>query len=132
MRAIGRALLAVSLCVGLMDTTANAGTIPGQYIVVLKDGVDGARVAAEHARSLGALVSHRYQYALNGYAARLSRAARAAIEADDRVLFVSEDREVFALSICDRSTDPAAAQCLPAGIDRVDGDRSSTRSGDGR
>src|SRR5439155_4938698 len=59
---------------------AHAGTIPGQYIVVLKDGVDGAAVAAEHARSLGAAISHLYHYALNGYAARLSPAALAAIE----------------------------------------------------
>src|SRR5438034_8976808 len=132
MRAIGRALLSVTLCVGLMDTTANAGTIPGQYIVVLKDGVDGAAVATENARSLGAVISHRYQYALNGYAARLSPAALAGVQADSRVRFVSEDREVFALSICDPSNFTPAVQCLPTGIDRIDGDRSSTRAGDGR
>ena len=31
----------------------------GHYIVVLKDGVDGAAVAAEHARSLEAAIFHR-------------------------------------------------------------------------
>jgi subtilisin len=111
---------------------ARAGTIPGQYIVVLKEGVDGAAVAAEHARSYGAAVFHRYQHALNGYAARLSPAALAAIEHDDRVRFVSEDREVFAVSTCDPTTFNPAVQCLPTGIDRIDGDRSSTRSGNGR
>src|SRR5207245_628238 len=112
--------------------SAGAQIIPGHYIVVLNDGVDGAAVAAEHARSLGAVISHRYQHALNGYAARLSRAARAAIEADDRVLFVSEDAEVFATSTCDPSTFNPAVQCLPPGVDRIDGELSSTRSGDGR
>lgn len=111
---------------------ARAGTIPGQYIVVLKAGVNGAAVAAEHVRSHGAAVLHRYRHALNGYAARLSPAALAAIEHDDRVRFVSEDREVFAVSICDASNFNPAVQCLPTGIDRFDGDRSSTRSGDGR
>lgn len=111
---------------------ARAGTIPGQYIVVLKEGVDGAAVAAEHAHSHGAAVSHRYRHALNGYAARLSPAALAAIEHDARVRFVSEDREVFAVSTCDPSNFNPAVQCLPTGIDRIDGDRSSTRSGNGR
>ena len=110
---------------------ARGGPIPGQYIVVLKDGIGGAPVAAEHARSHGAAVSHRYKHALNGYAARLSPAALAAIERDDRVRFVSEDREVFARSTCDKTTFTPEVQCLPAGIDRIDGDLSSTRSGDG-
>src|SRR5439155_5408607 len=128
-RFLGAAALALAVT---LAGGARAGTIPGQYIVVLKDGVDGAAVAAEHARSLGAVISHRYLYALNGYAARLSPAALAAIEADDRVLFVSEDAEVFATSTCDPSTFNPAVQCLPTGVDRIDGDRSSTRSGDGR
>ena len=89
-------------------------------------------VAAEHARSHSAAVSHRYKHALNGYAARLSRAALTAIEHDDRVRFVAEDREVIAHSVCDQSTFNPTVQCLPAGIDRIDGDLSSTRSGNGR
>jgi subtilisin len=139
------AVLAITACGGDRDLgtepnavavpfagAARAGTIPGQYIVVLKEGVDGAAVAAEHAHSHGAAVSHRYQHALKGYAARLSPAALAAIEHDDRVRFVSEDREFFAVSTCDVSNFDPAVQCLPAGIDRIDGDRSSTRSGNGR
>jgi subtilisin family serine protease len=112
--------------------SSRPGTIPGQYIVVLKDGIDGAAVAAEHASSHGAAVFHRYQHALKGYAARLSPAALAAIEKDDRVRFVSEDREVYPASICAGPTFNQPDQCLPAGTDRIDGDRSSTRSGDGR
>src|SRR5439155_20062211 len=81
-RFLGAAALALAVT---FAGGAKADVIPGHYIVVLKDWVDGAAVAAEHARSLGALVSHRYQYALNGYAARLSPAGLAAIQGDDRV-----------------------------------------------
>src|SRR5438128_1879696 len=112
--------------------SATAGVIPGQYIVVLKDGVDGKAVASEHARMLGAPIFFRYQHALNGYATRLAPAALAAIQADNRVLFVSEDREVFADTVCTSQDFNPSVQCIPTGIDRIDGDRSSTKSGNGR
>jgi subtilisin family serine protease len=138
------AALAIAACAGDEDIgtepngaaaplagRASPKAIPSQYIVVLKDGVDNLAVATEHARSNGAAVSHRDRHALNGYAARLSPAALASIASDARVRFVSEDREVFAVSTCDRSSFNPAVQCLPTGIDRIDGDGSSTRSGDG-
>jgi len=110
--------------------STTAAVIPGQYIVVLKDGADGEAVAAEHAKMLGAPIFFRYQHALKGYAARLAPAALAAIQADNRVLFVSEDREMFVDTICPLQ-DPSA-QCTPADIDRIDGELSSTKSGNGR
>jgi subtilisin len=70
----------------------------------------------------------QYGHALNGYAARLPEMAVRQIERNPHVAFVTPDGEASAAAICN----PAAAQCLPAGIDRVDADRSSTRSGDGR
>jgi subtilisin len=99
----------------------------GQYIVVLKAGADRA-AAASYARSLGGEVFMQYQYALNGFAVRLPADARADIERNPRVLFISQDGEVHATSSCD----PLVVQCLPTGIDRVDAERSSARSGDGR
>jgi subtilisin family serine protease len=118
----------------------NPKAIPGHYIVVLKDGIDNVAVATEHTFARGAAVSHRYQHALNGYAAQLTPAALAAIEGDARVAFVAEDREfsispdreLLAASTCDPTNFTPPRQCLPAGIDRIDGDRSSTGSGDGR
>src|SRR2546428_9089520 len=129
-RLLGAAALAVAVtCAG----GARAGTIPGQYIVVLKDTVpDPHAVAAEHARAWGARPRFVYRHALKGYAARLSPAALSAIEADRRVHFISEDGEVFAVSTCDPSNFNPAVQCLPSGIDRIDSERSSTRSGNGR
>lgn len=91
------------------------------YVVVLEDGADASAVAQEHTRRFGADVSHRYRYALRGYAARLTPAAVSALRQDDRVLFVAPDRELFA----------AAGQILPTGVDRIDGDLSSALSGNG-
>ena len=98
---------------------------------MLKDGADNVAVASEHASARGAAVSHRYHHALNGYAAQLSPAALAAIQGDPRVRFVAEEREFVAVSICDPVNLTPPRQCVPAGIDRIDGDRSSTESGDG-
>jgi subtilisin family serine protease len=109
---------------------ATAGTIPGEFIVVLKEGVDGSAVATEHARALGAEISVRYQHALNGYAARLSPGAVTALRHDNRVRFVSENREVSAASRC-MGVDLAAVQCLPEGVDRIDAELSSSLAGNG-
>src|SRR5215211_4145019 len=96
--------------------------IPGQYIVMLKDGVSDPRaVAQEHAQRYGAQVLHTYQHAIKGYAAKIPNTQLERVRSDERVQFVSEDREVSAV-----------AQRLPAGIDRVEADRSSARAGDGR
>ena len=81
---------------------------------------------------LGAPIYFRYEHALNGYATRLPPAALAAIQADNRVLFVSEDREMFVDGVCTPQDFSPSVQCIPTGIDRIDGDLSSTKSGNGR
>ena len=116
---------AVLLTLALVPTVALAAppadVIPGQYIVVLRDDVaDVPAVADEHARRHGTGVQHLYEHALKGYAATIPAARLAQIKADPRVAFVSEDRLVA-----------ATAQTLPTGIDRIDGESSSTKSGDG-
>ena len=100
--------------------TAGARGISGQYIVVVKSDFNGGIVAAEHARWADVEVIAKYRYALNGYSARLSKAALAKVRADERVLLVSQDRKVH-----------ATAQTLPTGVDRIEGDLSSTLSGNG-
>jgi subtilisin len=99
------------------------------YIVVLRGGpasLNPAGVANEHAAHFGVTPAFVYTHALHGYAARMSAAAATAIASDPRVLFVAPDRPVTAFG------DPTTSQVLPTGIDRIDADRSSTRSGDGR
>jgi subtilisin len=106
-------------------SNAVAGTIPGQYIVVAKPGVDAATLARDHTLTDGAVVSHVYGRALNGYAAQLSVPGLAAVRADLRVAYVAPDRTVSA------TAPTPSAQVLPTGIDRIDGEVSSTQSGDG-
>jgi subtilisin len=113
-------VLAALVAVLAFAGTATAARIPGQYIVVVKSGYDGRVVARDHARHAGADILYTYGRALNGYAARLTRAGLAAVRSDNRVAYVSADRTVHAV-----------AQTLPTGINRIQGDISSTVSGNG-
>ena len=111
----------LSLCVAVISvlalgtTAASARTIPGQYVVVLKDGTSSAAVAADHQRQAGAQVLHRYSHAIDGYAARLSSAGLARVKADPRVALVVPDEEGH----------PAAGQSPSTGFRRIDGPISS-------
>jgi subtilisin len=95
-------------------------TIPGQYIVVLKDDARAGPVAEQHARAHGADVFQVYRHALEGYAARMSPRAASRISQDPRVSFVQQDRVVNAV-----------AQTLPTGVARVDAEQSPTADIDG-
>src|SRR6266542_1160147 len=113
------ALILVS-AVSAPTAAAHAPASVNRYIVVLKSGnEDPGAVAAEHARRFGAQVSHVYRSALRGYAAAIPSDRVAALRKDG-VAFLSVDREVHALG-----------QSLPTGIDRIEGDKGSARSGDG-
>jgi subtilisin len=96
------------------------GSAVGSYIVTLRAG-DPAEVAQRHARADGAVIEQVYRHALRGYAARMTAGAAARLAADPAVASVVPDREVS-----------ITAQTLPAGINRVDADASSTVAGDGK
>ncbi|MEA2192737.1 MAG: in [Solirubrobacteraceae bacterium] len=98
---------------------AAAAPINGAYIVTLNSG-DPATVAADDARRHGASVDHVYRNAMRGYAAHMSATAAQRIASLDRVQSVVQDQSV--------SID---AQTLPTGINRIDGELSSTVSGNG-
>jgi len=112
------ALFAVPSAVPAAAAPGGASGHPGSYIVVLRGG-DVDAVAAEH-RGYGAEIDHVYRHAVRGYAARLSAAQAARVAADGRVASVTADRVVS-----------IAAQILPTGIDRIDGELSSAAAGDG-
>jgi subtilisin family serine protease len=97
-----------------------AQAIPGQYIITLRKGAEPTAKARGLARAVGLNVLHVYEHALNGFAARVPDGQLALLQADPDVVSIDEDLEVVAF-----------AQTLPTGIDRVDGDLSSTQSGDG-
>jgi subtilisin len=99
---------------------AGAQASPGRYNIVLRADANAAAVARDHEQAVGAQVLGVYSHALKGYAGRLSPSALQAIRADSRVLFVVPDKTVS-----------AASQTLPRGVDRIDGEQSSTRSGNG-
>jgi subtilisin len=103
----------------LAGGAASSSSAAGRYIVVLDDRANASLVAAEHTRRYGARVSHIYTSALHGYAATLPTTALRALERDAHVAFVSPDRPV------------RATQTLPTGVNRIDGEASSARSGDG-
>jgi subtilisin len=116
-------MLITTVSVSLVDAAPRVATAAtGRYIVVLKDSVTTpAAVAAEHARALGAQISHVYRSALKGYSATLFSDRLEALRADPRVAYLAADRPVH-----------IAGQVLPTGIDRVDAEQSSTRSGNGK
>src|SRR5215210_171949 len=92
-----------------------------RFIVVLEDDVSSPNdVADAHARRYGAAVTNVYSHALNGYAAKVPEQALPGIRHDPRVAFVEQD-----------SVQHAADQKLPTGINRIEGDLSSTKAGNG-
>lgn len=108
------------------------------YIVVLKDGAGDPAAASDRlARRYGAAPTAVFRHALKGYAARLTEAEAAGLRADSAVRFVSKQRG-YRLAPPRQHTPVGcrvslgAEQCLPEWADRVEADRSSARSGDGK
>ena len=97
--------------------------VPNQYIVVLKDNnfLSSVSSLAGEAKSEGAALGHIYDHALHGFTIKVpNEKVLEAIMANPEVDYVQPDVKVKAFS-----------QSLPTGINRVDGDLSSTKSGDG-
>jgi subtilisin len=113
--------VATLLASGVAMTQPAGDNGQGRYIVVLEEGVQNpGEVAREISRRNDAEVGFVYRNALKGFSAVIPSQRLSAVRADDRVLFISEDRKV-----------EASAQKLPTGVDRIQGDVSSTRSDDG-
>lgn len=130
MRRVTALLAAVGAMLVLYAGGALAQEAPGggsgadRYIVVLNDDVSSSRdVADQHARRHGARVTHVYEHALNGYAAEISQQGVRGIRQDPRVDFVEQDYVQQAFD------HPESSQTLPTGINRIEGDLSSTIAG---
>jgi subtilisin family serine protease len=112
---------AILLLVAAPQVDASPPSRPERVIVVLRDSVTSpGRVAAAHARRYRFDVTAVYRSVLEGYAASIPASALAALRADSRVASVTPDRPMW-----------TQAQTLPTGINRIDADLSSTRSGNG-
>lgn len=105
--------------------------VPDRYIVVLRAGVSPYDVARDH----GLTPTHVYVAALNGFAALIPPPRLMQLLADPRVLEVEPDVVVEAFPHKPQHNpggeDPAPAQTLPTGVNRIDADLSATATIDG-
>ena len=105
---------------------ADAGVVPGQYIVSVVDGASPRSVAADHADDHAADVLHVYELALRGYAARLSPQAAARIADDPRVASVVADHVVSIAARKPGGGGTQPAQTTPTGVTRIAGPGTAT------
>ena len=99
--------------------------IPGQYIVVLNDDTVNLREILTNVASQvnieGTQITHIYENVLNGFTINVpNERIIDVLEQSPFVDYIEKDKVV-----------KASAQTLPSGVNRVDGDLSSTRSGNG-
>jgi len=123
------AVLLFFLSVALRPSSTKASAASAaRYVVVLKDRAgDPETAAAEQSARYGLQVGRVYRAALPGYSAVVPQQNLKRLRGDPAVAFVEPDKPAGALA---RPGGPP--QTLPTGIDRIDGDLSSTKSGDGR
>ena len=98
--------------------------IPNQYIVVLKDNdfLSSRSFSAREAINEGAALRHTYDHVLRGFSIRVPNdKVLEKIQKNPEVDYVQPDIKVKAF-----------VQSLPTGVNRVDGDLSSTKSGNGK
>lgn len=99
----------------LLNHIATAQVVPGHYIVVFKDNVADANVAAaDIVRAHGFNLTHTYSFALKGFAADIPAEKLAALQQDPRVAYVEPDLVVTAFG-----------HLTPTGVNRIDADLNS-------
>lgn len=115
------------------EANHKVGTGTGRFIVVLKDGADPGAVASEHGRRHEAHADFVYRRVLRGYAATIPVQRLDDVRRDPRVLYVAEDQEMTLAKKPGPQPPPAPqpAQFLTDAVDRIDGELSSTVSGNG-
>ena len=102
------------------DRPAGDDAVEGTYIVTLQPGNDPEREAPGLAKEHGGRAKHIYKRALRGFAFEGSEEDAAKLARHPKVRTVVPDRPV-----------EAAAQTVPTGIRRIDGNLSGTVSGNG-
>ncbi|GAA0255965.1 subtilisin AprE [Saccharothrix mutabilis subsp. mutabilis] len=111
----GTTLFAALLAAAVLPAPASAAGAES-YVVLLQDGAALSAFTADPAVA----VTHRYESAVRGYAARMTPATAARLARDPRVALVQRD-----------GVATIAAQSVPTGVDRVDAEVSPTARIDG-
>ena len=96
----------------------NNGKIPGQYIVVFKDGVDPDLATDGIVKNQGLGQLFTYKHALKGFAATIPQEKLDKVKNDPRVAFVAEDRIVTADGKPSKQV-IQPLQKIPTGISRI-------------
>jgi subtilisin family serine protease len=98
------------------DVSAARTAVPGEYIVVFRQGVaDPVGLAAQLVHGQGGTLRFTYTSALKGFAAKLPAAAALALARNPLVAYVEPDR-VYSVDV----TQSMDANGDPWGLDRVD------------
>ena len=112
----GLAATPASAATGNILSVPGARTVPGSYVVILKDNVTARSATPQTATALtqqyGGSVRSTWTAALHGFSARMSEAQARRLAADPRVSYVQADAEVHALAT---QTNPPSW-----GLDRID------------
>lgn len=143
------ALAVIAVSFGLSGSRAEArdraqgDRIPGQYIVVFKDGAVGD---SDEDSIIGAFEKkhrftrdHEYRSVVRGFAAKLSDDAVTILKDDPRVAYVAEDRTVSIDTTGDARVLEAprasargaatvqATQSIPTGVNRIDAENKANK-----
>jgi len=117
----------------MASVESSQGVIPEQYIVQLKDNIPNVpAVANEMAQLHGLTVTHHYNYALKGFAARIPDARLEILRNDPRVERIDSDRVITAMPPPPGGGNPnngnstPPPQTLPTGVNRIDAELNST------
>lgn len=125
----GAAIVLTALVVSPIVAAPPEDKIPGDYVVVLKDGVDADAAADDLAAEHGLALGHVYHAALRGFSAHVPEARLEKLKADARVAFVSEDRlvEASAKPGSSSGTVTQPPQTVPTGVRRILADANANK-----
>jgi subtilisin family serine protease len=112
------------------NALASSDLLPGRYIIAIDKSLDPIAAAADFARAYGIGVGFIYQHALVGFSAAIPDALLTRIQSDPRIVSIQPDRVVVIPNDAGE-IEIVEAQTIPTGIGRIDGELSSTISGDG-
>ena len=115
---------------------ADDGIIQDHYIIKLRPNENAAAVANEMALTHGLGLGHTYRHALHGFSAFVPQGRLNALRSDPRIVSIVADRYMSidkppCASCGGGGTGTQPPQVIPAGILRINGDLSSTQSGNG-